>query len=103
MPPLVRWQYIATGRVQGVNYRARVLDAARRWGIAGEVANLSDGTVSIDAQGPPEALERFLSEVRGPAGLSDARAVRCVAELPVSPSLRTFVIVRESGRSERAR
>lgn len=78
----------------------RVLEAARRWGIAGEVANLSDGTVVIDAQGPPEVLEQFLQDVSGPSGMSDARTVRCVAELPTSVSRREFIIVRDRGARE---
>jgi acylphosphatase len=91
---LVRWECIARGRVQGVNYRARVAAAAQRHGVHGTVANRPDGTVVIDVQGAAEAVERFLREVSGPRGASDARVVERTAELPVEPGRTGFEIVR---------
>ena len=95
MGQIVHWKCLAVGRVQGVFYRARVREAARRHGLAGSVENLSDGTVSIDVQGPLEMVERFVQEVVGPRGLSDARSVRRVAELPISPDMNAFEIRRD--------
>jgi len=92
--PVVHWQCVATGRVQGVNYRARVLEAALRYQLVGWVANCPDGTVSIDVQGHLEAVESFLSEVSGPRGLSHALSVRRLAELPISSDLFVFEIRR---------
>jgi acylphosphatase len=94
MEPVVRWQCVASGRVQGVNYRVRVAEAARRRGISGTVQNRSDGTVVIVAQGPRGVLEVFLADVRGPRGFSDAREVVRVAELPAVPTLVSFDILR---------
>lgn len=94
MEPLVHWRCVAAGRVQGVNYRARVVGAARRFGVAGSVENLADGTVLIDVQGPREVVEAFLEEIRGPAGMSDAETVRRVVELAVLPGLRGFDLRR---------
>jgi len=90
---VVRWRCAATGRVQGVNYRARVAQAARSRGLVGSVENRPDGTVLIDVQGPADQVVRFLQEVSGPSGSSDASVQRLV-ELPLAPELLSFVIAR---------
>jgi acylphosphatase len=93
--PLVHWHCLARGRVQGVNYRARVAEAARRHGVVGTVANRSDGTVFIDVQGTVEAVEAFLRDVSGPRGASHAHLVQRVADVTVSPELVAFEILRD--------
>ena len=56
------------GRVQGVGFRAFVLDKAKSLGLAGFVKNMSDGTVFIDVQGDEETLKKFLEYVnQGPS------------------------------------
>ncbi len=95
MNPWVHWHCLAHGRVQGVNYRARVAEAAHRHGVVGTVANRVDGTVFIDVQGPLEAVEAFLRDVSGPRGVSHARIVQRVAEVPVAPDLQGFEILRD--------
>jgi acylphosphatase len=90
---LVHWHCVARGRVQGVNYRARVAEAAYRHGVVGSVANRSDGTVFIDVQGSVEAVEAFLRDVSGPRGVSHAHAVERIAEVAVSPELVGFEIL----------
>lgn len=80
------------GRVQGVNYRARVLEAAMRRGLVGRVENRPDGTVFIEAQGPADVLAEFLEDVSGPRGLSDAREVRRLREVPLSAELFDFEV-----------
>ena len=58
-----------TGRVQGVGFRYFAHETARRLGLVGYVRNLRDGAVMAYAEGPREALERFLREMeRGPMG-----------------------------------
>ena len=95
MSPVVHWHCLAYGRVQGVNYRARVCEAARRRGLVGRVSNRPDGTVLIEVQGPLDAVEALLRDVSGPRGLSHARMVQRVAELPLSSDLIGFDSVRE--------
>jgi acylphosphatase len=95
MPSVVHWQCVARGRVQGVNYRARVAEAGRRLGLVGSVANRPDGTVFIDVQGPREAVDAFLEDVSGPRGMSHAHAVDRVAEVPVSSELTAFTVLRD--------
>lgn len=95
MADVVHWQCIAFGRVQGVNYRARVFSAARLHGLVGSVRNLSDGTVFIDVQGPRGDVSAFLQDVSGTQGLSDATSVQRVAELPVTSCSIGFDILRD--------
>jgi acylphosphatase len=91
---IVHWHCVARGRVQGVNYRARVAEAAHRHGVVGTVANRPDGTVFIDVQGPVAAVEAFLRDVGGPRGVSHADAVERVAEVAISSELVGFDILR---------
>lgn len=48
------------GHVQGVNFRRSTQQAARRFGLLGWVLNEPDGSVTIAAQGPTEAIDRLL-------------------------------------------
>jgi acylphosphatase len=89
------WQYRAAGRVQGVNYRARVAESARRHGVVGWVENLPDGTVLIDAQGEPDSLAAFGRDIAGARGISHAHEVRPITRLPVDSGLVSFEIRRE--------
>ncbi|MEW5755074.1 MAG: acylphosphatase [Pseudomonadota bacterium] len=49
-------QYIVSGRVQGVYYRASTQGEARRLGLRGYVRNLADGRVEVVACGGDAAL-----------------------------------------------
>jgi acylphosphatase len=59
-----RVRVVVRGLVQGVNYRASCRGAARRLGLTGFVRNLPDGSVEAVAEGPREALERFVDWCR---------------------------------------
>lgn len=48
------------GRVQGVGYRAALVDQARRLGLRGWVRNRRDGSVEAMVAGPPESVQRLL-------------------------------------------
>lgn len=63
--------------------------------MVGSVANRADGTVFIDVQGDLAAVEAFHRDVSGPRGASHANVVQSVAELPVSPDLLGFEILRD--------
>ena len=53
------------GQVQGVGFRATAVALARRHpNVRGWVRNLPDGRVELLADGPPEAVESFLADVR---------------------------------------
>jgi acylphosphatase len=59
-----RLHAIVEGRVQGVGFRAFVIDRATGLGLAGWVRNRWDGTVELVAEGERAALEKLLSAVR---------------------------------------
>ena len=48
------------GRVQGVFFRAWVMDQARRLGLAGWVRNLWDGRVEAVFEGPPAVVDQMV-------------------------------------------
>lgn len=59
------------GRVQGVGYRAWAQRTARRYGLAGWVRNITDGTVEVLASGPAAAVQQFVGDCH--AGPTSAR------------------------------
>ncbi|HEX2976635.1 MAG TPA: acylphosphatase [Bacteroidales bacterium] len=70
------------GRVQGVGFRRHAEREAILRGLTGFVRNLDDGRVYIEAEGPGELLDDFLSWCgRGPA-LSRVRSVDVEKGIP---------------------
>ncbi|NVO84663.1 acylphosphatase [Hymenobacter terrestris] len=49
--------FLVHGHVQGVFFRQSTQQQARRLGLTGYARNNPDGTVSIEAEGPAEALD----------------------------------------------
>ncbi len=69
MSPRIARQAVASGRVQGVYYRASTQQEARRLAVAGWVRNRPDGKVEARLEGAPDAVEALLSLMRrGPEG-----------------------------------
>lgn len=56
-----RIRAIISGRVQGVSYRASTAAEAHRLGLVGWVRNLRNGGVELEAEGPSEAVDAFLT------------------------------------------
>ena len=71
-------EIFVSGRVQGVNYRAFTEQEAGRLGLTGNVRNLPDGRVQVEAEGDRKDLEEFINRLR--KGPSHAR----VTDLQVS-------------------
>jgi acylphosphatase len=53
-----------SGKVQGVGFRATAAEIAKDYPVTGWVKNLSDGRVQLLAEGPDDAVEKFLAAVR---------------------------------------
>jgi acylphosphatase len=72
-----------TGRVQGVGFRAFLLQAGALFSLVGWVHNLGDDQVETVAEGPHPVLERFaeLASTGPPASRIDA--VRVEWETPL--------------------
>ena len=52
------------GHVQGVGFRAHVINIARGYEVTGIVRNLVDGRVFIQAEGTEKEVSEFLVEVK---------------------------------------
>jgi acylphosphatase len=79
------------GMVQGVGYRMFALDAARRLGLTGWVANERGGMVRVVAEGHRVELERLLADLeRGPVAAFVERVV--VAWMPATGEFAGFAI-----------
>ncbi len=60
-------RFYVSGHVQGVFYRAKTKEKAETLGILGTVANLPDGRVEVNAQGPNSKILEFYEWLqRGP-------------------------------------
>ena len=67
---------LVNGSVQGVGFRAFVLQHGRDLGLGGWVRNLSNGGVETEAAGPEPLLQQFVEAVReGPGGRGWVREV----------------------------
>lgn len=88
----MRWSLRFTGRVQGVGFRATARGIARQHGLTGTVANHPDGSVIMQAQGQPHALEAALADIRA----TFAHHLRNVDqdEMPDRPGETSFEIER---------
>ena len=69
-----RLEATARGRVQGVGFRYFILRRGMDLGVTGWVANESDGSVRVVAEGSREQLEALLEAMeQGPAGANVER------------------------------
>lgn len=55
-----RARILVEGRVQGIGFRYRACDEARRLGLCGWVRNLADGRVELEAEGPEDVLKQLI-------------------------------------------
>lgn len=62
--PFVGARVIVKGVVQGVGFRYWTLKVSRRYEIAGQVANLPDGSVEINVEGDRGPVEDFLADIK---------------------------------------
>jgi acylphosphatase len=57
---MIRRRVVVHGRVQGVFFRDSARERARAHGVAGWVANRSDGTLEAVLEGEPDAVDRVV-------------------------------------------
>ena len=88
-----RIRFLVSGDVQGVGYRAFVLDRAKGLGLSGWVRNRWDGKVEGEAEGSNESIGMFEVELRrGPVSSQVDQAG--IHELPVLADGSLFRIER---------
>jgi acylphosphatase len=74
---------IVEGVVQGVGYRAWTVREARALRLRGRVANQPDGSVRVEAVGPPDRLRRLLDLLsKGPPAAHVRRVRATWQEIP---------------------
>ncbi len=61
---MLNYHIVVTGRVQGVGFRWSTHELAQEHGLVGQVKNEWDGSVTIDVQGPAQAVKQFVKEVK---------------------------------------
>ncbi len=76
---------IVSGHVQFVMFRDFARRKARALGLVGEVENLPDGTLRAVAQGPREALEKFVEHLRRGPLLARVEGVAVSWGVPARP------------------
>jgi acylphosphatase len=79
---LARVHIWVTGRVQGVGFRAFVLQSGPMFGLTGWVHNLGYDQVETVAEGPHTVLERFIEVVRNGPHASRVDEARVEWETP---------------------
>jgi hydrogenase maturation protein HypF len=100
MPETRRYQI--RGIVQGVGFRPFVWRTAARHALGGWVRNDSEGVV-LEVQGPEEALEAFIMEVRSsPPALARIESVALLEQRSIEVVVEAFEI-QVSERHEQAR
>ncbi|MDD6320935.1 MAG: acylphosphatase [Oscillospiraceae bacterium] len=82
-----RWQF--TGTVQGVGFRYRAQYAASLLGLTGWVENNWDGSVTLEAQGTPENLDRLVPTITKTSQWIHIESFRCTPQ-PVIANERSF-------------
>ena len=74
-PERRHWRF--TGQVQGVGFRYRARWAAQALGLTGWVENNWDGSVELEAQGDPAALDRLVPTLTGTSRWIEIEGMAC--------------------------
>ncbi|HEX7579299.1 MAG TPA: acylphosphatase [Thermoanaerobaculia bacterium] len=85
-------KFVATGRVQGVGFRAYSARVARALRLSGGASNLEDGSVVVWARGPRHALDRLEAALWEGSRLSRIEKV-VVTECPMPDGIETLADV----------
>jgi acylphosphatase len=82
MRGMKRVRVVASGRVQGVFYRASCARLARGLGLAGYVRNLPDGRVEAAFEGADAAVDEMVAWGREGPDLANVEHLEVVTEEP---------------------
>ncbi|MBU0586000.1 acylphosphatase [Candidatus Micrarchaeota archaeon] len=84
---------IASGRVQGVNFRAFVRSVATQMGVRGVVRNLEDGNVEVECECEnKEKLEEFINGISKRDGFIKVDDVEILEEKETEKQFEEFTI-----------
>lgn len=86
----VRKRFRFTGRVQGVGFRYRAKYAANGMFITGWAKNEPDGSVIMEAQGEPDAINRMLVLINKSNYIEIDRIEQ--KEIPLEENERSFYV-----------
>ncbi len=78
------------GMVQGVGLRYTAMHAANMYRLTGYVKNEYDGSVTCEVQGDEDAIDRFVSAIRGGRFIDISRIER--ASMETEPNERSFEV-----------
>ena len=95
MTPIEHRTIHVRGRVQGVFFRQSTKQQARHLGLNGTVRNNPDDTVTIEAEGPTEALRQL--EAWCHHGPPAARVDRVEVTSGEVQGFQTFEVIRGTG------
>ena len=79
------------GKVQRVEFRRYILDLAQELSLAGQIKNLSDGSVEIFIQGDEKILLKFIELIKQPP-IGIVKDIK-IKEAIVKPKMKKFTIV----------
>jgi len=74
------------GKVQGVLYRQSARELAKLLGLDGWIKNNPNGTVELEARGPEEAIEQFLSWCRKGPPRAEVHQITVVSREVMEPA-----------------
>lgn len=95
--PIKHLDIVISGKVQGVYFRLTTKAVADQLGIKGFVFNKTDGTVFIEAEGDPFALESFLEWCQeGPENAVVENVTSAEGDMK---NYRNFEVIRKSRTS----
>ena len=81
---------IFVGRVQGVGFRFTAFNAANRHQLTGFVRNLPDGAVEMLTQGPAQAVDDCIRDIK--ESFSGYIRETKIKEIPSNPQCKDFKI-----------
>jgi acylphosphatase len=87
----VRVRILVEGRLQGLNFRLKSQQQAKKLNLVGFVRNLSDGRIEIEAQGDEDKIEAMLTWCQEEPHSSQIRSLLYRYDEPVR-SYTDFVI-----------